>query len=334
MTTSSILRTAWTALESETDQLPGLYERRVFATTGFAVFAGLTRPGRQLRFSVGVPASISTDGLERETKGFRVLRQYLANDRSTRVTLDMVNTSFRELFEVMAEDVAARILAAAEESSAVAAMRERLNHWERFMSASGPGGLSREKQIGLYGELTFLKTLLRSGIPAAKAITWWHGPDSKNQDFQAGCRAVEVKSTTGNSATTVRVSNELQLDDADRQPLFLLHLWLKEMEGSGTSLPQLVDELTALFAGATTNDFSDRLVAAGYHEVHRPLYESTGYAERERRYYAVEGTFPRIRHADLRPGVNRVEYLIDLAGFESFTRDEPVVLASFTGLSV
>lgn len=333
MKTSSILRGTWTALESEPDQLPGLYERRVFANSGFAVFAGLLRPDRKLRLSVGVPASISTDGLERETKGFRVLRQYLTNDRSTRVTLELVTTSFRELFEVMAEDVAGRILVAPDESSAVAAMRERLNHWERFMSASGPGGLSREKQIGLYGELTFLKTMLGAGIPAAMAVTWWHGPASENQDFQAGSRAVEVKTTTGNSATAVRISNELQLDDTDRQPLYLLHLWLKEMEGAGTSLPQLVDELTAQLAGAATQEFADRLVAAGYHEVHRPLYENAGYAERERRYYTVEGTFPRIRRADLCRGVSRVEYLIDLAGFEGFTRDEPTVLASFAGQS-
>jgi len=331
MPTSSVLRSAWTALESEPDRLPGVYERRVFAKSGFAVFAGLLRPGRQLRLSVAVPATVSTDGLERETRGFRVLRQYVAKERSTQVALELVSTSFREVFEVMAEDVAGRILAAPDESSAVAAMLQRLNHWERFMSSSGPEGLSREKQIGLYGELTLLKTMLRAGIPAATAVMWWHGPLSENQDFQAGSRAVEVKTTTGNSATTVRISNELQLDDADCQPLYLLHLWLREMEGSGTSLPQLVDEITVLLAEAATQDFTDRLVAAGYHEVHRPLYESMGYAERERRYYSVEGTFPRIRRADLRPGVSRVEYLIDLSGFEGFSRDEPAVLASFAG---
>ena len=54
--------------------------------------------------------------------------------------------------------------------------------------------------------------------------------------------AVEVKTTTGNSATAVEVSNELQLDDTDCQPLFLLHVWLREQSG-GRTLPQLVDEI-------------------------------------------------------------------------------------------
>jgi hypothetical protein len=329
MTNSNILKSAWTALEAEPDRLPGLYERRVFLHSGFAVFAGLLRPGKQLRLGIGVSASVSTDGLERQTKGFRVLRQYIAQERSARLWLELIHPSFRELFEVMAEDVAGRILAAQDEASAVAAMRERLNHWERFMSASGAGGLSRERQVGLYGELTFLRTMLASGIPAANAVKWWHGPDSENQDFQAGKCGLEVKTTTGNSPTTIRISNELQLDDSDREPLYLLHLWLRELEGSGLSLPQLIDEIIALVGDVAAQNFADRLMAAGYHEIHRPLYEEIGYVERARRYYVVEDTFPRIRRADLRPGVSRVEYQIDLAGFESHARDEPAALAFF-----
>jgi hypothetical protein len=327
MTTSDILKDAWAALEAEAAHVPGVYERRVFASSGFSLFAGLSRPAMLIRLSMSVPSTVGTDGLERETTGFRVLRQYIATERSTRVSLELGSSAFRGLFEVMVEDVAEKIIATQVESAAVVAMRDCLDHWERFMSTSGPGGLSREKQIGLYGELTFLKTLLVNDIPAAAAVGWWHGPVGGNQDFRAGNRAIEVKTTTGNSSTAVRVSNELQLDDTDCRPLYLLHLWLREIEGTGTSLPQLVDEVTALLGGAAMQDFADRLVAAGYHDVHRTLYGDMGYAERARRYYVVEGGFPRLRRADLRPGVSRVEYSIELAGFDDFVRDESTVLA-------
>jgi hypothetical protein len=273
---------------------------------------------------------VNTDGLERETKGFRVLRLFVPQERSNWVWLELNHVSFREIFEVMAEDVAGRILAAQNEASAVAAMRERLNHWERFMSASGAAGLSRERQIGLYGELTFLKTMLASGTPAVNALTWWHGPDSKNQDFQAGKRGLEVKTTTSNSSTIIRISNELQLDNSECEPLYLLHLWLRELDGAGLSLPDLIDGIIQQLDDSAAQNFADRLVVAGYHEIHRPFYEDSGYVERARRYYAVEDNFPCIRRADLRPAVSRVEYQIDLAGFESFARDEPTVLASFT----
>ena len=334
MTTSSILKSVWGVLEAESEQRPGVYERRVFAHTGFEVFAGLVRPMMRLRLSIIVPSTVPTDGLERETRGFRVHRHYVATDRSTRVTLELGHQAFRELFEVVAEDVATRILASHDESAAVAAMRERLNHWERFMRTAGPEGLSREDQIGLFGELTFLGTLLRASIPADSAVAWWKGPASENQDFQVGARALEVKTTTGNAATSVRVSNELQLDDTDCQPLFLLHVWLKELDGGGTSLPQLVDDVAALLHGAAAQQFADRLVQAGYHEVHRSLYEETGYMERARRYYRVDGVFPRIRSADLRPGVSKVKYWIHLAGFEAFALEETVVIETLDGAQV
>lgn len=331
MTTSDILKSAWKALEEEPERLPGLYERRILAHSGFALFAGLARPGMTLRFTMGVPSTVSTDGLERETKGFRVQRQYNAAERTTYVSLELGRAAFRELFEVMAEDVAATVLAAGDEALAISAMRERLNRWERFMRAVGPEGMSREERIGLFGELTFLKTLLRAGIPAEPAIDSWKGPGGANQDFQAGDRAVEVKATTGNSATAVRISNELQLDDTDCGALILLHLWLKEIEGGGTSLPQLADEIAVSLVGPASHAFTDRLLDAGYHAVHRSHYEHTGYTERARHYYAVAGDFPRVRRADLRLGVSEVRYGIELSGFARYLRDEAGVIGMFAG---
>ena len=331
MTTSSILKAAWTVLESEPHRQPGVYERRVFAHSGFTVFAGLVRPSMNLRFSVIVPSSITTDGLERETKGFGVHRQYMTQSRETSISLELRHAAFRELFEVVAEDVAGSVLATADESAAIAAMRDRLNHWERFMRTSGLGGLCREDQIGLFGELLFLKTMLKDGVITGMAVTAWKGPGGANQDYQAGTRALEVKATTGNSASSVKVSNELQLDDTDCERLFLLVVWLREQDGAGQTLPELVGEIEEMLEDTALQEFADRLVQAGYHDVHRPLYEGSGYTERSRHYYVVEGAFPRLRHADLRPGVSRVEYRIDVAGFEGFQRTEPEAIQLIAG---
>ena len=328
MTTSDALRTAWEALEQEPENRPGLYERRVRALSGFALFAGFVRPAGTVRLTFVVPAPIATDALERETRGFRVLRQYRPEAHVTNVSLELGGTSFRELFEVMAEDLIDRIVASGDEAAAVAAVRERLDRWERFMRAVDPEGLSREEQIGLYGELRFLRTLLDAGVAPDRAADWWHGPDAKNQDYQNGNRAVEVKTTTTNSSTAMRISNELQLDDGDWERLFLLHLWLKELQDAGTTLPMLVEDLREGLTGAARRTLDDRLMEAGYHDVHRALYERTGYVERERTYYIVEGGFPRVARADLRAGVSKVGYEIDLAGFQRYRRQEDEVIAA------
>lgn len=327
MTTSSILRSAWKELEAESEHRAGLYERRVFANSGFALFAGMDRPGLTLRLTMSVPSSVNTDGLERETRGFRVRRQYKAAERATYVSLELERPAFRELFAVMADDVAATIVVTPNEAAAVTAMRERLNRWDRFMRTVSAEGMTREDQIGLFGELIFLKALLQTGVPGQVALRYWKGPIGGNQDFQAGHRAVEVKATTGNSATAVPISNELQLDDTDCEQLFLLHVWLKEIDEGGTSLPQLIREISSLLAGPEAQTFSDRLIDAGYHSVHQAAYEATGYTVRASRYYVVEGHFPRVRRADLCSGVSKVKYGIELAGFDEYLRDESTVIS-------
>ncbi len=330
--TSSILTDAWELMESEGDSAPGLYERRLVSQSGLPVFAGLVRPGLQLRLLVDVPPAIQTTGLERETAGFRVQRQYNAAQRVTRVSLELVNARFKELFAIVADDIAGRILNASDESGAIAIMRERLNHWERFMRAAGTEGLSREDQIGLFGELTFIRALLETAISPVIIVASWRGPSGANQDFLVGNNALEIKTTTGNTATAAVVSNELQLDDSECGRLFLLHLWLKELQHDGTSLPDLVDEIGNILVGSAADAFADLIVEAGYHTAQRGLYEEIGYVERARRYYVVERDFPRIRVADLRAGVRKVKYEIDMSGFGSYMQPESLVINALMGL--
>lgn len=332
MTSSEVIRQVWATLEAEPDRAPGLYERRVHGHSGYELFAGLTRPERKLRLTLCITSSVATDGLERETSGFHVVRRYEPADKKTLVVLELDHAAFRDVFEVMAEDVAECVIEADTEEASVAAMRERLDRWERFMRAAGPEGLSREEQIGLFGELTFLRIMLDAGTVAEHAVNWWHGPGLKNQDFQNGNRVLEVKATTTNSSTVVRISNEMQLDDSDCELLFLLHFWLKELEGAGTTLPMLVGNLRERTTGAARERFDDRLVEVGYHDIHRAVYQRTGYVERARNYYAVEAGFPRIARPDLRAGVTQVRYQIDLAGFQQFRRLEADVIAALIGL--
>jgi hypothetical protein len=95
-------------------------------------------------------------------------------------------------------DVVSAVLAAADEGLAVDALRVRVEHWQRFMERAGEG-LSASGQLGLYGELSFLRALVMAGCGPRKAIDGWRGPLSANHDFMYGKVAVEVKSTSSNS---------------------------------------------------------------------------------------------------------------------------------------
>ena len=59
----------------------------------------------------------------------------------------------------------------------------------------GAPGLSAEREVGLFGELTVLDFLI-SGTSGSEAIAAWRGPNGDEHDFDLGCGDLEVKSTT------------------------------------------------------------------------------------------------------------------------------------------
>jgi len=326
MTTFDLLNAAWKAVESEANKLPGIYERRIPSQTWLALFAGMSLPSTSIRLALSVDSLISTEGLERETKGYKVHRQFNPKEKRTSVCLELNKATFKELFKVVAADVAHSVLDANSEAGAISAMHGRLDHWQKFMQTTGPEGLDKEDQIGLFGELTFLETMLQAGFPAVDVLGAWKGPSSANQDFQANGHAVEVKTTTRNSPNRVRISNELQLDESTFDSLALFHLWLGEQVGSGLSLARLVDRIRASLSESGANDFVDLLIQAGYHDVHKTIYDEFTYVERDRKYFNVDGEFPRVRGSELRSGVEEVAYSIDLAGLDSFRQSQTDVI--------
>ena len=71
----------------------------------------------------------------------------------------------------------------------------------------------------------------------------------------------------------------------------------------------------------------ERLLQAGYLDAHVPRYEQVGYKVTELRSYRVSGEFPRIREAELRPGVGDVSYSVSVAACSAFAVDLTSVTA-------
>jgi hypothetical protein len=144
--------------------------------------------------------------------------------------------------------------------------------------------------------------------------------------------SVEVKSTATNQPQIVRVSSERQLDETGTPALHLLHVSLDVHRDSGESLPQIVDGLRSAIAGGTGAAlFDDRLLDAGYADLHAPKYAHTGYTVRETNFFELRDGFPRITEHDLPPGVGGVSYSLTVAVCLPFVVDDGVVLESLQG---
>lgn len=239
-----------------------------------------------------------------------------------------------DVFSALAEDLARRIQATGSTDEQINAMLGGILRWQKFL-ASRPEGLSREAQCGLWAELHFLRSSLVPTLGAEAAIVAWQGPSGAAQDFLLPSAVIEVKAGTGKPPYTFQISSERQLDDKGLPSLYLRHYALVCRENFGESLPSIVSSLRATVSSHSVAGmlFEDRLLSAGYADVHAPKYMDRGYRQREIRDFRVRKGFPRLIERELPPGIGNVRYLLSLDACHKFSvaQDElPSILRRMT----
>lgn len=101
---------------------------------------------------------------------------------------------------------------------------------------------------------------------------------------------------------------------------------------SGESLLEIVVGVRAAVAdGPVATLFEDRLLEAGFADVHAPKYAHTGYTLRDVNFFTLVDGFPRITEHSLPPGVGAVSYTLTVAACLPFRVAEEVVLTSLRG---
>ncbi|MCX6359215.1 MAG: PD-(D/E)XK motif protein [Armatimonadetes bacterium] len=308
---------------------PGTLERRIPSQEGRDLFVGVSKPSNLRSFRARFPAECLPSNLRLPSfRGFEVNVEGSDEEglRYATIRLRLTSRAYNDVFTSLAEDITGCLVEIRDGYRAVAAFAERLAKWQRLLELHGSEGLSPEEQRGLYGELIFLRDCLLTRRPAAWAVRSWTGPSQAAKDFEFGGTAVEVKTTIAKQPQMLRVASERQLDDTGLARLYVYHLSLEPIRDLDQSLPALVDELRRLIGveAAGSNLLEDKLMEAGYFDVHAPRYSGMGYAERGRSIFRVQPGFPRIVENELRPGVGDVRYAIDVAVCQpySVTKEE------------
>jgi hypothetical protein len=228
----------------------------------------------------------------------------------------------RDVFAALVEDLIASTGNETDERRVLRRLEQRLGIWQALLDGAARPGLTREQQIGLYGELKlmmdaieWMPDCMNTLLPA------WIGPEGENRDFQAAGFAIEVKSSTANRQQKITISNERQLDPTHLQHLYLVYYALEAIEGRGQTLNMIVQELRDLVEAIQPRllpVFNTKLLCAGYYQHHAVEYDALGYEIRLRRLFEVQGDFPRIQEGELRPGVGEVKYSITLDHLEQY----------------
>ena len=223
----------------------GRQRRRVLAESCHDCFLAVSFPDRHRLLSV------VTDGGPLRTSASRPLTSGVhlvhgTEPTSGRPTMDIVlrDDSHSDIFTALVADLLSALARSDKPgTSSGKLLLARLEDWRRLLATVSAQGLTAEQQRGLFGELSVLRDLLLPEAGGA-AVLAWTGPDRQLQDFQFPGGAIEVKTTSGNSAEIVRIANERQLDCHSAGQLFLVTLALDaRQEGPGLTLPDLVGDL-------------------------------------------------------------------------------------------
>lgn len=236
----------------------------------------------------------------------------------------LLSQQHKDIFSVLCEDLISQVTAILDEKVLIKELLNRLAKWQTMFERLGQQGLTAEAQRGLYGELYFLRKFLSSSTEKSYCITSWQVPSNTVQDFHHGNWAVEVKTTHGNNHQKIPISSERQLDNSVVPNIFLFHISLDVRNNYGESLNDIVEWIENYLVNdfPKLNSFRLKLFEVGYFDIHKPIYQNTGYNIRQETIYRVEGEFPRIMENEIRNGVGDVKYSIVISDCLSFVTTE------------
>jgi hypothetical protein len=320
----------WDELENQSSSQSGLLYKRYSVEVIPDIYIALKAPEKLRCIAVRINRLEIPDLLQLDTlKDVKIESMPdESNQEKMFLLILLINSNHKDIFTTLCEDLIAGVSDAEDEAVLIGKLLERYAKWQALFHRITKKGLSPEEQRGLYGELYFLYKYLQAIDDQIQCLKTWTGPEKAIQDFQFSNWAVEVKTTHGNNHQKVSISSERQLDDQIIPNIFLFHLSLEVRNGHGETLNTIVEKIYEFISEKTiaVNIFKMKLMEAGYFEIHKALYEESGYSIRQENCYKISEGFPRITEQQIPGGVGDVRYSIVLTESEPWRINEPDLL--------
>ena len=174
------------------------------------------------------------------------------------------------------------------------------------------GRLSEQQQIGLFGELLIVETLIPL-IGKSDTLKAWRGPQCAEHDFGLVDCDLEVKTTTMNERKH-RISSLSQLQPIHDRDLWLVTVQLRIGGLEGRTLPLLIQNIDHLLIEQRLKiEFSNKLAQLGWNADCEHLYERRYVERNETVAYKVVSTFPSLTECSLISSGIGLERLSDIS---------------------
>jgi hypothetical protein len=308
------LSIAWRALHGLT-QDAGWRTINVTNSGSIEVRAGRHFPGNEEAILFNFKSLMNNfHDLLPEGQGFLVSHEKLSlgDINSLWIALSKQSEGNLDFFTMMVEDILISIekLAGRSNETIFQLFIDRIIAWQDFMKKNKNGHLSKEEEVGLFGELELLGELIKKSYP--RVVKSWRGPLGGAQDFFFKDKAVEVKSTISQNRFLAQISSLTQLDLSYNREIYLACFNLAE-DVNGMTLTQKISEINELFSNDNEASFvwSTCLLQAGYKTEDGQKYVRR-FNRQKLRIYEVDNSFPKLTSSTVPFGIKKAQYEIDI----------------------
>jgi hypothetical protein len=322
-TMEKTIKSIWTELEGQPTDSTEIKKRKykrldLDRETGLRLSCTFPERFRELLIEIG--SGKNTTGLSfPKWKGvrFSLLELSIPEPGTRHICLTLNKQEHGDVFTAICSDLADELKDITTADKRRMAVIDFLDRWTRFFERYTLTGLSAERQRGLFGELWWMRRLIKSGMGNEIAINSWKGYSGGFHDYEIEGMVLEVKTTVSKEPRRVRISSERQLDDRGFISLHLLVLSLIEAQAGGESLPGIIDSIRELLSEnkASARKFESCLRDAGYLNTHADIYQSS-YAVREEEIFNVKDGFPRL--IELPAGIGDINYSVVVGACSDF----------------
>lgn len=179
-------------------------------------------------------------------------------------------------------------------------------------------GFSRERELGLFGELLVLLGLI--DVVGIGAVDMWRGGSGEEHDFAMPEGNVEVK-TTASERRTHWIESLTQLVETPGNRLWLVsHQLTSSVAGKGMTLPDLIQRLRGTVGdGIDRGKVDDGLAGSSWNDAYAEQCTTYWTRRQVTQAYLVADDFPRLTPTALkdarvsRDQVREVKYRIDIS---------------------
>lgn len=237
-------------------------------------------------------------------------------------SFDLLNADLREAYFSFCENMIDSVSKISDEDYALNLLKRRFVTWKTLFQKAASHDISREKLLGIFGELTVLKDIVAPKYGINTAVQAWGGPDMQSKDFTVNETWYEVK-TIGANTDSIHISSLTQLASEYTGHLVVVRAETvsPEFKGKCSAIIDLVKEILLMIS----DENIETMLISKVHGIGIDIFGSEivdQFDVKSVTSYKVNGEFPRITPKNVPYSeIIGVQYEISAAAIQRFAEE-------------